>query len=134
MAPSPCSLTILFCSVTSWRKLDGQSKMTFHFIDLKCKTFSCHWQKMYQAPRFSLQNHQKESEPCFLLKKMLVSHLSNTDSNTLLLCNPGNRKVFSRLYLNKSVQLTILTSEIESKLAMVKSNPTYKGSPEIRLI
>ena len=85
---------------------------------------------MYQAPRSSQQNHQKELKLCFLLKKMQVSHLSSIDLNTLLWCNPA--KMTKMIESSRIINFvpTILTSDIESKLAIVKSNPTYRGSPK----
>ena len=85
---------------------------------------------MYQAPRSSQRNHQKELKLCFLLKKMQVSHLSSIDLNTLLWCNPA--KIFKMIESSRIIIFvpTILTSDIESKLAIVKSNPTYRGSPK----
>ena len=46
-------------------------------------TFSCHWQKMYQAPRFFPQNLQKGLRLYSPQRRRLVFHLSNIDSNTL---------------------------------------------------
>ena len=51
--------------------------------NIMIQTFSYHWQKKYQAPRFFQQNHQKELKLYFLLKKRPAFHLSNTDLNTL---------------------------------------------------
>jgi hypothetical protein len=63
---------------------------------------------------------------------MLVVHLSNIDLNILLSYNPEILRIWNInvCFIAYSCLLgTMLTSEIESKLAIVRSIPTWSGSP-----
>ena len=74
--------TFLICKHFLSKKI---CTLLLHIIyhNIIIQTFSYHWQKKYQAPRFFQQNHQKELKLYFLLKKRPAFHLSNTDLNTL---------------------------------------------------
>ena len=73
---------VLLCHVV--QKTETQNQLNPRSLGLQANiTFSCHWQKMYQAPRFFPQNLQKGLRLYSPQRRRLVFHLSNIDSNTL---------------------------------------------------
>lgn len=109
------------------------------------QTCSCHWQRKCRAPKSSRQNHRSallcrvtrpHRRSCWCTRPllccpsimnanwMLISRPSSTDWDTSWLYNPENWREtqhFGRLANNKRISsecnFTILTSDIESKLA-----------------